>query len=62
MKLGKSVLLHIVASFHRGILEGKDVSQELRSLDLVAQNVKTGESLKDDDWVLEVRTGTCEEG
>jgi hypothetical protein len=34
MKLSKEALLEIVAIFQEGLLEGKDMSQALRDLDL----------------------------
>jgi hypothetical protein len=36
MKLGKTALLEIVSIFQEGILSGKDVSEELRLLDLTS--------------------------
>ena len=35
MKLGKSALLEIVAIVQDGIIEGRDISEQLRELELV---------------------------
>jgi hypothetical protein len=37
MKLGKSVLIELIAIFQDGLVNGKDISQSLRELDLGPQ-------------------------
>ena len=46
MKLGKSVLLELVAIVQEGIAKGEDISQMLRELDLVEESNEASASLE----------------
>ena len=53
MKLGPDVLIEIVAIVQRGLIEGEDVSQMLRDMDLVGEDAGGG-----DDGPSTFRHGT----